>query len=54
MWQRLYRLWIAHAAELRRELGEVQAQSMLDEAHQMLPALPGRRAVLLTLRPRNR
>ncbi|MGW7362423.1 class I SAM-dependent methyltransferase [Streptomyces sp. NPDC054841] len=50
MWDRLYRLWIAHADELRRELGEDQAQNMLREAHQVLPALPGRRAVLLTLR----
>lgn len=46
---RLYRLWIAHAAELRRELGEVAAQNMLREAHQVLPTLPDRRAVLLTL-----
>ncbi|MFD7444050.1 class I SAM-dependent methyltransferase [Streptomyces sp. NPDC059909] len=50
MWDRLYRLWIAHADELLRELGEVQAENMLREAHQVLPALPGRRAVLLTLR----
>ncbi|HET6857488.1 MAG TPA: class I SAM-dependent methyltransferase [Streptomyces sp.] len=50
MWQRLYRLWIAHADELRHQLGEVQTQNMLHEAHQILPALPGRRAVLLTLR----
>ncbi|MFE3608358.1 class I SAM-dependent methyltransferase [Streptomyces goshikiensis] len=49
-WERLYRLWAVHADELRRELGEVQAQSMLREAHEMLPTLPGRRAVLLTLR----
>ncbi|MFD9394787.1 class I SAM-dependent methyltransferase [Streptomyces sp. NPDC060000] len=49
-WDRLYRLWIAHAAKLRRELGEVPAQNMLREAHQVLPTLPGRRAVLLTLR----
>ncbi|MFJ6213733.1 class I SAM-dependent methyltransferase [Streptomyces sp. NPDC092296] len=49
-WDRLYRLWIAHADELRRELGEDQARNMLREAHQMLPVLPGRRAVLLTLR----
>lgn len=39
---------IAHADELRRELGEAQAQNMLHEAHQVLPTLPGRRAVLLT------
>ncbi|MFJ4622323.1 class I SAM-dependent methyltransferase [Streptomyces sp. NPDC088812] len=49
MWQRLYRLWIAHADELRRELGDVQAARMLSEAQQMLPRLPHRRAVLLTL-----
>ncbi|WP_020556963.1 hypothetical protein [Embleya scabrispora] len=50
MWERLYRLWISHADELRRELGEVQARNMLREAHRVLPTLPGRRAVLLTLR----
>lgn len=50
LWERLYRLWIAHADDLRSELGQVQAQNMLRKAHQMLPALPGRRAVLLTLR----
>ncbi|RKN50087.1 class I SAM-dependent methyltransferase, partial [Streptomyces klenkii] len=50
MWQRLYRLWIGHETELRRELGDAQAENMLREAHRMLPALPGRRAVLLTLR----
>jgi SAM-dependent methyltransferase len=50
MWERLYRLWIAHADDLRRELGGVQAERMLREAHRVLPALPGRRAVLLTLR----
>ncbi|GHB28966.1 MULTISPECIES: class I SAM-dependent methyltransferase [Streptomyces] len=49
MWARLYRLWVAHADDLRRELGDTQATSMLNEARQMLPALPGRRAVLLTL-----
>ncbi|WP_328335854.1 class I SAM-dependent methyltransferase [Streptomyces sp. NBC_00455] len=49
MWERLYQLWIDHAHELRRELGEEQAQHMLNEAHQVLPTLPGRRAVLLTL-----
>jgi hypothetical protein len=50
MWGRLYRLWIGHAEDLRRELGEDQAANMLGEAHRILPALPGRRAVLLTLR----
>ncbi|MEU3353084.1 class I SAM-dependent methyltransferase [Streptomyces sp. NPDC037389] len=50
MWERLYRLWIAHGDELRHELGEAQTQNMLREAHEVLPTLPGRRAVLLTLR----
>ncbi|MFE4703081.1 hypothetical protein ACFRIC_39000 [Streptomyces sp. NPDC056738] len=49
VWERRYRLWIAHADELRRELGGVQARNMLREAHQVPPTLPGRRAVLLTL-----
>ncbi|MFJ6565635.1 class I SAM-dependent methyltransferase [Streptomyces sp. NPDC091412] len=49
MWERLYRQWISHADELRRDLGDVQAESMLTEARRVLPALPGRRAVLLTL-----
>ncbi|MFF4248903.1 class I SAM-dependent methyltransferase [Streptomyces sp. NPDC001822] len=49
MWERLYRLWITHADDLRRDLGDAPAQSMLAEAEGMLPALPGRRAVLLTL-----
>ncbi|MET7457829.1 methyltransferase domain-containing protein [Streptomyces sp. NPDC005574] len=50
LWERLYWLWLAHADELRSELGKDQAQNMLREAHQVLPTLPGRRAVLLTLR----
>ncbi|WP_331728724.1 hypothetical protein [Streptomyces sp. NBC_00158] len=50
LWERFYRLWIAHADELRSELGEERAQNMLREAHQVLPELPGRGAVLLTLR----
>ncbi|MFB7594665.1 class I SAM-dependent methyltransferase [Streptomyces sp. NPDC056160] len=50
MWERLYQLWIAYADDLRRELGQTQAQRMLDEARRVLPMLPGRRAVLVTLR----
>ncbi|MGW1527937.1 class I SAM-dependent methyltransferase [Streptomyces sp. NPDC002159] len=50
IWERLYQLWIAHAEELRQDLGETQARNMLEEAHRMLPTLLGRRAVLLTLR----
>ncbi|WP_330346612.1 methyltransferase domain-containing protein (plasmid) [Streptomyces europaeiscabiei] len=50
MWERLYQLWLAHADDLQRELGDVQARNMLYEAHRTMPALHGRRAVLLTLR----
>ncbi|MEV6734542.1 MULTISPECIES: class I SAM-dependent methyltransferase [unclassified Streptomyces] len=50
MWEQLYRLWIAHGDHLRSELGQAAAEAMLREAHQVLPTLPGRRAVLLTLR----
>ncbi|MFJ5548589.1 class I SAM-dependent methyltransferase [Streptomyces sp. NPDC093225] len=50
LWERLYRLWIAHDGELRGKLGETQAQNMLREAHEVLPTLRERRAVLLTLR----
>ncbi|WP_333740726.1 class I SAM-dependent methyltransferase [Streptomyces sp. IBSBF 2806] len=50
MWERLYQLWIAHADQLRRELGQAPAENMLREAHRMLPKVRGRRAVLLTLR----
>ncbi|MEU6523801.1 hypothetical protein ABZ892_13515 [Streptomyces sp. NPDC046924] len=38
MWGRLYRQWISHADELRRDLGDVQAERMLGEAHRILPA----------------
>lgn len=50
MWHRLYGLWIAHEADLRRDLGDVQAENMLREANRMLPRLDGRRALVLTLR----
>ena len=50
MWQRLYGLWRNHEAELRRELDKDQVENMLAEAHRKLPTLPGRRAVLLTLK----
>jgi ubiquinone/menaquinone biosynthesis C-methylase UbiE len=33
MWQRLYALWIKHQAELRAQLGDAQAENMLNEAH---------------------
>ncbi|WP_267246447.1 hypothetical protein [Streptomyces sp. PR69] len=50
MWRRLYALWIRHEADLRRQLGEDQAQNMLREARRMLPRLDGRRVLAVTLR----
>lgn len=50
LWRRLYRLWVAHEAHLRRELGNPQAETMLGEGARMLPRLDGRRAVIVTLR----
>jgi ubiquinone/menaquinone biosynthesis C-methylase UbiE len=50
LWRRLYGLWNTHESDLRRELGDHQAQTMLDEAARMLPRLDERRAVVLTLR----
>ncbi|MCP3822101.1 methyltransferase domain-containing protein [Streptomyces sp. A3M-1-3] len=50
MWRRLYGLWIAHEADLRRDLGDVQAENMLREANRVLPHLDGRRALVMTLR----
>ncbi|WP_406278632.1 hypothetical protein OHT93_37580 [Streptomyces sp. NBC_00191] len=31
LWGRLYGLWVAHEADLRRELGDAQAEMMLGE-----------------------
>ncbi|MPY53857.1 class I SAM-dependent methyltransferase [Streptomyces sp. K1PN6] len=50
MWRRLYRLWIAREADLRRQLGDVQAENMLGEAQRVMPRLDGRRALVATLR----
>ncbi|MFE2965813.1 class I SAM-dependent methyltransferase [Streptomyces sp. NPDC059340] len=50
MWRRLYELWIAHEADLRRHLGDVQAQNMLHEATRTLPRLDNRHAFMMTLR----
>lgn len=50
MWYRLYGLWIAHEAGLRRDLGDAEAESMLHETARRLPTLASRRAVVLTLR----
>ncbi|MFJ3310478.1 class I SAM-dependent methyltransferase [Streptomyces sp. NPDC086549] len=49
-WERVFWLWIRHADALTRELGDAEAQNMLATATRRLPLLPGRRAVLLTLR----
>jgi ubiquinone/menaquinone biosynthesis C-methylase UbiE len=50
MWQRLYALWIRHEGELRAQLGDAQADSMLIEAHTTGPKLHGRLALAVTLR----
>ncbi|MFC9650744.1 class I SAM-dependent methyltransferase [Streptomyces sp. NPDC056937] len=54
MWHRLYRLWTGHEADLRRHLGDRQAESMLTEARTYARALGNRRSLAVTLRrPRN-
>ncbi|EGX59356.1 methyltransferase type 11 [Streptomyces zinciresistens K42] len=50
MWSRLYGLWIRHEAELRRELGDEQTDSMLHEARAHAPMLGNRQALVVTLR----
>ncbi|MFE3163354.1 SAM-dependent methyltransferase [Streptomyces sp. NPDC059224] len=49
-WERVFRLWIRHEDALAREVGESEARNMVASARRRLPALEGRRAVLLTLR----
>ncbi|MEV6424616.1 class I SAM-dependent methyltransferase [Streptomyces sp. NPDC051662] len=49
MWRRLYQLWTGHEADLRRPLGDHQAESMLTEARTHAPALGNRRSVTVTL-----
>ncbi|MGV9913372.1 class I SAM-dependent methyltransferase [Streptomyces tendae] len=50
MWNRLYDLWIAHEKELREQLGDAQAESMLTEARISAPMLKDRIALVVTLR----
>ncbi|MFD8963533.1 class I SAM-dependent methyltransferase [Streptomyces sp. NPDC059568] len=50
MWRRLYRLWTEHEADLRRHLGDEQAENMLTEARTRSPALGNRHSVTVTLR----
>ncbi|MEU3862755.1 class I SAM-dependent methyltransferase [Streptomyces sp. NPDC028722] len=50
MWQRLYTLWAEHEAELRAQLGDAQAESMLTEARTRGPQLRERQALVVTLR----
>ncbi|MFD9864470.1 class I SAM-dependent methyltransferase [Streptomyces alboflavus] len=49
MWGRLYGLWLSRESELRRELGDQEAERMLAEAHRQLPRLPDRSALVITL-----
>jgi glycerol-3-phosphate dehydrogenase (NAD(P)+) len=51
MWARLHRLWIGHTDELRRGPATTRRRTCCARPT-MLPALPGRREVLLTLAPR--
>ncbi|MFE7130968.1 class I SAM-dependent methyltransferase [Streptomyces sp. NPDC057638] len=50
MWQRLYHLWLGHEHDLRQQLGDGQAESMISEARRTLPTLADRRAVVVILR----
>jgi SAM-dependent methyltransferase len=50
MWSSLYALWIQHEDELRQELGDEQADSMLYEARAHAPKLGDRQALVVTLR----
>lgn len=50
MWRRLYGPWVEREADLRRELGDAQADSMISEARRRSPGLRLRRAVAVTLR----
>ncbi|MBJ3812324.1 class I SAM-dependent methyltransferase [Streptomyces flavofungini] len=49
MWGRLYGLWLSRENELRRELGNREAERMLAEARRQLPRLPDRTARVITL-----
>ncbi|MFJ3496806.1 class I SAM-dependent methyltransferase [Streptomyces sp. NPDC086091] len=50
MWRRLYALWVQHEGELREQLGDEQAESMLHEARLHAPKLEHRLALVVTLR----
>jgi ubiquinone/menaquinone biosynthesis C-methylase UbiE len=50
MWQRLYQLWTEHEAELRAQVGNAQADSMLTEARTRGPLLRDRVALTVTVR----
>jgi ubiquinone/menaquinone biosynthesis C-methylase UbiE len=49
-WQRLYELWLAHAGELRTELGDAAADNLLTEAARGIGPRAGRQPMLLMLR----
>lgn len=50
IWRMLYRLWIERENDLRRELGDDETESMLQEANRVLPLLDSYRALVITLR----
>lgn len=49
-WERLFRLQLEYAEVLPSMIGNTEAENMLATARRGLPAMTGRRAVLLTLR----
>ena len=50
IWRSLYRLWTSRESDLRRELGDVQTDTMLHEATHVLPMLDAHRAFAVTVR----
>ncbi|MFJ2115946.1 class I SAM-dependent methyltransferase [Streptomyces sp. NPDC087850] len=50
MWLRLYTLWIERESALRQQLGDEQAQSMLEEARRRAPGIGKRYFSVVTLR----
>jgi ubiquinone/menaquinone biosynthesis C-methylase UbiE len=50
IWRSLYHLWLAREADLRRELGDAQTDTLVHEASHVLPLLDAHRAIVATLR----
>ncbi|GGZ21019.1 hypothetical protein GCM10010300_76080 [Streptomyces olivaceoviridis] len=50
MWRSLYQLWLSREQDLRRALGDARAETLLNEAKEVLPRLQSHRSFLVTLR----